>query len=216
LSLFIKKHAILLLLPVIIWCFRGAFLSDVFKLLQWNIYFIALDLASPCLFWKRMGSYDKALAMWIRMDKESPRPGIANSLSSATSKNYFLFGTLLILFFVLSYDAGVGQARRATVFPVDQIGRILVRRYGDYLIFEEQSGKKGTLEPRLYRVSLNSEIGPLILAKAGPFTEVTASELPIGSKSQSLQVQNRNMASSNAVTNSTSVSPSTNTPVKKE
>ena len=134
---------------------------------------MALDILPAYLLKKKFGGFNQSLANWIRLDKEAPSPGIIGSLQTPEAKRYFFMGMLLFLVFILSFCAGIGEARNKAVFPVDQNGWVLLRRYGDSLFLSEQSSQKNILKPLFHKVLVSADNGPWTLTRLGPFLATT-------------------------------------------
>lgn len=166
--LLFNRHLVLVVLPVIIWLLSGHYVSEICRIFGFNFFWIALDLAgaSAGYFFFRKG-FEYALAEWLR----TPNPqGVTRVMKSDKAKEYLFLSMLLILMLFLSSAAGLGIARTTKAFAVDQKGWVLLRRYGESLIFGELSSEKGKLQPILHKISISS-VDNFTVSELGPFFE---------------------------------------------
>lgn len=179
LRVFFRKHIVLVTLPLIIWLIAGYEAKDIVRLFWWNAFWMLFDLTPPILTRQTSESYDAALAGWLKFRSDSDSPDLANSLLSSRGKAYFIAGMLLFLMFVMCFSAGLGVARHQKSFGLDSSGQVLLRRYGDNLLFAKLANDKKTMLPVFQQIEVRDQKSSLTIFELGPFPETSLTKFEL-------------------------------------
>jgi hypothetical protein len=174
--LLVRKHIALILAALVFWLVEGYYPSDIIRILPWILFYVGLDLLAAALGSKRDGGIEPALRKWIRSERKQETPGLLNTVKSDTAQSIFLVGCVLLLVLSFSLVAGLGEARRKGEFPIDRNNRVLLRRYGDTVVFGYLDIGHDRLLPVVSREEILSVTEQFELVHMGPLKATEAKE----------------------------------------